>query len=73
MPDYYFSPFTIFPFPGGSINEAKEFKCGDGLGIQVHPYWFLTHQGIRLVQGAQDLALAGACVADDKDGVPDMA
>ncbi len=57
---------------GGRINVAKEFKGCDSFRVQVHPDWFLSHQGVGLVEGAQDLALPRACIANDKDGVSDV-
>ncbi len=63
---------TIFPFSGGRINESKQFKCCDGLRVEVHPHRLLFHESIRPVQAAQDLALARASVTDDEDGVTHM-
>jgi len=63
---------TIFPLPGGRIDETKQFKGRDSLGIQVNPDRFLPHQGIRPVERAKDLALACAGIANNEDGVSDM-
>lgn len=71
-PPNFVSRRTIFPLPCGRIDESKELKRGDCLWVEVHPDRPLPQQCVRLVEGAQDLALARACVANDKDGVSDV-
>lgn len=68
----YIVELTILPLPGGRVDEAKELVGGDGFRVEVHPHGFLSHEGIAPVEGAQDLALAGAGIADDEDGVSDV-
>ena len=63
---------TVLPFASGRVDVAKQLIVGDGLWVEVLPDWFLLEVLVGLVERPQDLGLARASVADDKDGVADM-
>ena len=48
---------TIFPFPGGRVDIAKQFIVCDGLGVKILPNWLSLHVYVCLVQRAKDLGL----------------
>ena len=43
---------TVFPLPGGRVDEAKQLKGGDSLGVQVNPDRLALQVGVGLVEGA---------------------
>lgn len=50
---------TVFPLPGGRVDDAEELVTGDGLGVQVHGHRLPLQVLIRLVQRLEDLRQGG--------------
>lgn len=66
-----FGVLTVLPFPGGRVDVAKELKCSDGFGVEVHPQWLAARDSICLVQRSQNLALPCKSRTERYGGVED--
>lgn len=49
------APITVFPLPGGRVDDAKELVAGDGLGVQVHRDRLPLQVLVGLVERFEDL------------------
>ena len=63
------SKLTVFPLPGGGVDDAEQFVVGDGLGVEVNGCRLLLHVLVGFKQRLPDARLAGARVTHDEHRV----
>ena len=63
------SQLTVFPLPGGGVDDAKQLVVGDGLGVEIDSHRLLLHVLVCLEQRLPDARLAGSRVTHNEHRV----
>ena len=61
---------TVFPFPGGGINESEQLVSSDSFRVDIMKHWLSLLVLVSLVQGLNNLCFACTRWTENKHRMP---